>query len=250
MQISKTTLHFLIATNMLSSLIILGLSFSNFKENDKKAVIEAERINIVNEDGTVVMAISNKQRIAAPRMEGKAYPVEMIERQHFAGIIFFNEEGNEIGGLVYNSKDLEDGRKFGSGHLSFDRHRDNQVINLEHKENIHGLVKSGLSIYDRKGDGSFKKNLDLMEEYRYAEISEERKKEIVSEIREMRAKGELGAERLFLGSKNEIPQLSLKDNQGKERIKVFVDSLNRARIHFFDEAGEIIGAFPQANGTK
>ncbi|MEM8891324.1 MAG: hypothetical protein AAGD28_25325 [Bacteroidota bacterium] len=247
MHISKTTLRFLIASNLISTLIIIGLTFSNFGEKEQTAVIEAERIKIVNEDGTVVMAISNKQRIAAPRMDGKAYPVDMIERQHFAGIIFFNEDGNEIGGLVYNSKDLEDGRKFGSGHLSFDRHRDNQVINLEHKENIHGLVKSGLSIYDRKGDGSFKKNLDLMEEYRYADITEERKEEIIAEIREMRAKGALGSERLFLGSKNEIPQLSLKDNQGKERMKLFIDSLNNAHIHFLDEAGEIIGAFPQSN---
>ena len=66
-------------------------------------VITAKRINIVNEDGTTTMAISNKQRIAAPRMNGKEYPVEMIERQHFAGMIFFNEEGDEMGGLVYTS---------------------------------------------------------------------------------------------------------------------------------------------------
>ncbi|MDW3652437.1 MAG: hypothetical protein R8P61_35500 [Bacteroidia bacterium] len=247
MTISKTTVHFLIATNLLSSLIIIGFTFYTFSNKGHDPLIEAERINIVNEDGTVVMAISNKQRIAAPRVGGKAYPVEMIERQHFAGIIFFNEEGDEIGGLIYNSKELEDGRKFGAGHLSFDRHRDNQVINLEHKENIHGLVKSGLSIYDREGDGSFKRNLDLMHEYRYEDLSEARKKEIVSEIREMRKAGKLGSERLFLGSKNEIPQLSLKDKEGQERIKLFVDSLDVARILFFDEQGEIISEFPQTD---
>lgn len=208
-------------------------STSNFKE------INVERINVLNEDGTTVIAIANKQRIAAPRMKGKEYPVEMIERQHFAGMIFFNEEGDEMGGLVFNSGKLSNGKHYGVGHLSFDRYNDNQVINLEYKENIHGLVQSGITFYDRTGDGSFSQNLDLLEEYYYAEPTDARKKEIKEAINQLKAETKLGAERIFLGSRNSVPQLILKDHRGNPRIKLVVDSTDIARIQFIDLAGQV-----------
>jgi len=245
MNLSKNQLRILIISNALSWLILLFLTISHFQKNKENKVLTVERINIVNEDGTTVIAISNKQRIAAPRMNGKEYPVNMIEREHFAGMIFFNEKGDEMGSIIFNSNELPDGRKFGSGHLSFDRYNDNQVINLEYKENIHGLVKSGMVIYDRKGNGSFGENLDLIYEYKYDSISNERKKEIINEINALKKTGELGFERLFLGSENEIPQLTMKDKLGRERVKLFIDSTNIAKLLFFDQNGKLIDKYPK-----
>ena len=247
MNLTKNHARILIVSNIFCLAILLIVTLSSFVRNQNYTVLTAERINIVNEDGTTVMAISNKQRIAAPRMNGNEYPVNMIERQHFAGMIFFNEKGDEVGGLIFNSNELQDGRKYGSGHLSFDRYNDNQVLNLEYKENIHGLVKSGLVIYDRKGNGSFGKNMDLIYEYKYGNISDKRKQEIVSEINALKTSGELGSERLFLGSENEIPQLKMNDRFGKERIKLFVDSTNVAKLNFYNENGELVGQFPNDN---
>ncbi|EZH74296.1 hypothetical protein ATO12_15635 [Aquimarina atlantica] len=247
MNLSKKQTRFLIISNISCWALLLALLLTGFTgiKNTTFDVITAERINIVNEDGTTVMALANKQRIAAPRMNGKEYPVDMIEREHFAGMIFFNEEGDEIGGLIFNSAQLPDGRKFGAGHLSFDRYNDNQVINLEHKENIHGSIKSGITFYDRTGNGSFGKNLDLIEEYKYQNISESRKKEIIEEIRKMKKNRDLGVERVFLGSDNEIPQLTMKDVMGNERIKLFIDSTNVPRLHFYNEKGVLIGEIPK-----
>ena len=217
MNLSKKQTQFLIGSNILCWTLLIVLIILNIGNDNEFDVITAERINIVNKDGTTTMAISNKQRIAAPRMNGKEYPVEMIERQHFAGMIFFNEEGDEMGGLVYTSGKFPDGKTYGIGHLSFDRYNDNQVINLEHKENIHGTVKSGLTFYDRTGNGSFGKNLDLLYEYHYGEASEERKKEIIDEINELKKNKDLGGDRLFIGSNNEIPQLTMKDPLDRSR---------------------------------
>ena len=51
--------------------------------------ITVERINVVNVDSTIVMAISNKQRIANPVMGGKKYRISTSEgREYMAGIIF------------------------------------------------------------------------------------------------------------------------------------------------------------------
>lgn len=210
-------------------------------------VITAERINIVNSDGTTVLAIANKQRVAAPRVEGKEYPVDMVERQHFAGMIFFNEAGDEIGGLLYNSATHSSGKTFGAGHLSFDRHNDNQVINLEHKENIHGTVKSGITFYDRAGDGSMRRSFDLTEEYLYGQPSAERKKEIIAESKSLRNAGKLGVERVFLGSENAIAHLTFKDTLGRDRMKLFIDSTQTPRFQFLDESGNVLNEFPKAN---
>ncbi|MEM1338453.1 MAG: hypothetical protein AAGF96_11910 [Bacteroidota bacterium] len=207
--------------------------------------LNVERVNIVNADGTTVMAIANKERIAAPKMDNIEYPVEMIERQLLAGIVFFNEHGDEMGGLVFNSSEFPDGKKYGLGHLSFDRYKDNQVLNLEHKENIHGLVKSGLTIYDRTGNGSFRKHLDLMYEYQYTEVSDARRKEIVAEINRLKERGELGKERLFIGSVNEVPQFVLKDKLGNKRVQLYIDSTNIARLQFFNEREEQTHSYPE-----
>ncbi len=246
MMVPKNQIRLLILSNMLCWALLLVFLLSGFVNGDEGKVLNVERINIVNEDGTTVLAIANKQRIAAPRMDGKEYPVGMIEREHVAGMILFNEQGDEMGGLVFNSNELPDGRKYGTGHLSFDRYRDNQVINLEHTENIRGAVKSGLTIYDRSGNGSFGKNLDLIHEFKYDDVSDDRKKEIIREINELKKNGDLGQERLFLGSDNEVPQLTLKDESGTERLRLFIDSANEARIHFFDEDGELTHQFPES----
>ena len=211
---------------------------TDFKE------INAERINIKNANGKTVIAIANKEKIARPRVEGKEYPVEVSEgRKYMAGMIFFNEDGDEMGGLVFNSFRQKNGRIAGIGHLSLDRFRDNQVISLQHNENRRG-VKTGLTFYDRPGNGNFKKSLDLLEEARSKSTTPKRLDEIKKTFGEWSKTKALGRERVFIGSKNEIPQLVLKDDMGKTRFKVYVDEKNEARLQFLNDSGKVISEFP------
>lgn len=241
----KTQVRFLLISNLLCWVILAVVLLSGFneKKQEKFTEITAERINITNADGTPVMVIANKQRIAGPVMGGKTYPVEVSEgREYMAGIIFFNETGDEMGGLVFNSFKQANGRVAGIGHLSFDRFNDNQVLSLEYNENRNG-VRSGLTFYDRTGTGSFKKSLDLVEETQKKGTTPERLTEINNTFKQMSASQELGAERLFIGSRNKIPQVLLKDEKGKERIKIFIDSLNVSRIQFLDEKGMVLNEY-------
>ena len=57
--------------------------------------IDAERINIVEGDGTLRLVISNHKLQHPGRMDGKDLP----RRDRPAGMIFFNDEGDECGGL-------------------------------------------------------------------------------------------------------------------------------------------------------
>lgn len=227
---------------LLLSILIIQLLPTSHKNLEQLTV---RQINIVNEDGVRVMAISNKQKVAPPVMDGKEYPIQVAEgREYMAGMIFFNEEGDEMGGLVFNSFRLPNGRSAGIGHLSFDRFKDNQVMALQYKENRAG-VQSGLTVYDRPGDGIFSKSLDLLAEAYANNTSAMRLTEIRDSISMLSASRQLGGDRLFIGNKNAIPQLTMKDDLGNVRIKLFVDSLNQAQLQFMDDQGELIASFPE-----
>jgi len=204
--------------------------------------INVERINIVSPSGRTVMAISNKERIAAPAMGGKTYPVAVSDgREQMAGMIFYNQGGDEMGGLLFNSFKLPNGRYAGIGHLSFDRYSDNQVLALQYKENAH-TVQSGLTLYDRPADGSFKKSLDLVEEAQTA--PPERLAEIQEALSAMSREGRLGGERVFLGSKDRIPQILLKDSKGRVRARLLIDEHDDPALEFLDAAGQVTARFP------
>jgi hypothetical protein len=243
MKLSPRAISLLVAINVatLGALVFLVLTGfapprARFEE------ITAERINIVSPAGKTVIAISNKEHIAAPVMGGKTYPVTISEgREHMAGTIFFNQDGDEMGGLVFNSFKQANGKVAGIGHLSFDRYSDNQVLALQYKENASG-VQAGLTFYDRPANGKFKASLDLFDEARTA--SPGRLAEIKRTSTEMSSDGELGVERVFIGSKNQAAQFLLKDSKGRVRARLIVDANDEAKLEFLDDTGKVTARFP------
>lgn len=233
-----------VALTALAMLLLSGFSrpASRFDE------IDVKRINIVDDQGKTIIAISNKARIAGPVAAGKSYPVAVSEgRENMAGMIFFNQDGDEMGGLVFNSYRLPNGKATGIGHLSFDRFNDNQVLALQYKENASG-VQSGLTVYDRPGNGNFKASLDLVERMQTA--TPEQMTAIKREFAALKqANGGLGAERVFVGSRNRDAQLSLKDAEGNVRARLLVDADGQARLEFLDAEGNVRSRFSADDGN-
>ena len=64
------------------------------------------------------------------------------------GMYFFNNEGNECGGLIYSGERNEDGSYYAGGLLSFDQYRQDQVIFIQH-EDTNGRHSASLNILDR-----------------------------------------------------------------------------------------------------
>ena len=90
-------------------------------------VISAQRINIVEPDGTLRMAISNHSRLPGIIVRGKEKPPDRPQ----AGMIFYNDEGSEVGGLIFGGRKNGKGEIVDSGgSLSFDRYEDNQIVQL------------------------------------------------------------------------------------------------------------------------
>ena len=243
MNISQRTASMLVATNIgllacLSFLILSG--FSNQQAHFTE--ISAERVNIVSPEGKNVIAISNKERVAGPVIAGKQYPVNASDgRDLMAGMVFFNQDGDEMGGLLFNSFRLPNGRPVGIGHLSFDRFNDNQVLALQYNENTKG-VQTGLTFYDQPANGKFKEAFDLSEEAKTANDS--RLAEVKAKLKEISDKRELGGERIFVGSKNNESQLTLRDSKGHVRARLIIDKNDEAKLEFLDESGVAYAQFP------
>ena len=208
------------------TIALCGMALWFFLKKGQFDEISTRRINILEEDGTLRMVISNEKRQHPGTVDGKI----LSPRQRSAGMIFFNNDGNECGGLLFDGSRDEAGMVY-----SVDQYKNDQVMQLQydedHKERV-PLRSYGLKMWDRsdlmtvgdvlKWDDSLKRNGDT---------AFYRKK-----FDSLSSEGLLGQERLFLG-KNRSQQVGLfiKDRVGRPRIEIGVDSVNNILFKFFDK---------------
>jgi hypothetical protein len=199
--------------------------------------IEVERINVVEADGRIALVLANAARLPGPVIRGREYPPDISGgRVEASGILFFNHEGTEAGGLTYGSLPVQDGVAAG-GSLTLDRMNQDQVVQIAYQE-TGGRVFSGLQVWDRPSR-HIQGLLDAVLAQRRGEIEHE---EFLA-----RAMPELEgtAPRVRLGSARRTALLDLNDTQGRTRIRILVDSLDVPRIEFRDERGRIVLRLPE-----
>lgn len=190
--------------------------------------IDVERINIVDADGKVRMAISGKDRSPGWVIRGKEFP----GRPKHAGIIFYNDDGEECGGLVFGN--------WGIG-LMFDQRDQDQIIGLMYSEE-NGSRWYGLNIWDRP-DRPFLEMVERHHAIRSMPDGPERE-ELMREF----AKDFPCPLRLFVGrektpKKNEA-KVVLADSEGRERVRIVVDSSDSPRVEILDENGKVAYKIP------
>jgi hypothetical protein len=210
-------------------LIRLGYSKWHFGE------IDAERINIVENNGGLRMVISNQKKQHPGAIKGKIFG----PRERPAGMIFFNDEGDECGGLVF-----EGAQKGANMTYSVDQFNNDQVMQLSYdqEKNPGQPTRSyGLKIWDRNDQ------LPLSELVR---INDSLKALGDSNLyrltfQKLQDEGLLGSDRLFLGkTSGKKVGLFIKDNLGRPRIEISVDSSNRLLIQTQDSTGHIFSLTP------
>jgi hypothetical protein len=82
--------------------------------------IDVRRINVREPDGTLRLVISNHARLPGVIVRGKENPP--VDRP-YAGLLFYNDEGTENGGLVFGGRRNANGEIVDAGvALSFDRY--------------------------------------------------------------------------------------------------------------------------------
>lgn len=123
---------FLLAYSTLVSTVLLCFVLTGAKKPQTSDFdeIRVHRIDVVEPDGTLRMVISNKDRLPPVIIKGKEHP-EMGEPRPQAGMIFYNDEGSENGGLIFGGRKNEKGEVVDSGgSLSFDKYGAGQIIQL------------------------------------------------------------------------------------------------------------------------
>src|ERR1044071_8742792 len=112
--------------------VLLGvIAFSAAGRADQKnkfEEIDVERINIIEKDGKLKLVISNSERQHPGIVDGK-----MLSRTRPPGLLFFNEKGDECGGLSFDGNQ-KDGKANASALLAFDRFRQDQTIGIQYGE--------------------------------------------------------------------------------------------------------------------
>ena len=116
-----------VVSTALLAVVLIGAKKPANAEFDE---LHVHRIDVVEPDGTLRMVISNKNKLPPVIIKGKEQP-ENGERRPQAGMIFYNDEGTETGGLVFGGRKNEKGEVVDSGgSLSFDKYGAGQNIEL------------------------------------------------------------------------------------------------------------------------
>src|SRR5215469_2718741 len=136
------------AYSIFISLLLAFMVFSAMIQSSHKnrfEEIDVERINIVEKDGKLKLVISNKDRFPDPIIDGKSYPLRQGGKT--AGMIFYNDKGDECGGLSFSGQDKDGARRAGAG-LLFDQFNQDQTIGITYGESD-GRRAAGLNVWDR-----------------------------------------------------------------------------------------------------
>jgi len=161
--------------------------------------ITVQRINVVEPDGTLRMVISNHDRLPGIIVRGEERKLERPQ----AGMLFFNDEGSETGGLIFGGRKDEGGKVVDSGvSLTFDRYEANQIVSLYGVDDDDNRF-AGLSVADSPSG---------------------------SEVHR----------RAWLGRGDDgVSTLALMDASGRKRVLLQVDPDGHARFQFLDEEGNV-----------
>jgi len=188
--------------------------------------INVERINVREPDGTLRMTIADHARMPGI-IDGKhEYP---HPNRPEAGMIFFNNEGTENGGLVFDGA-MVDGKPTNSGSLTFDRYHQDQTVQLVSVEDGSDRF-AGLQVNDHP-DGP----MDVASVARILAIPAGPARDDAA-----RAANLVTVPRAFLGrGTDKASSLVLRDGAGRKRLVLSVTEDGSASIQFLDAAGQIV----------
>src|SRR5271157_634485 len=199
--------------------------------------ISVQRINIVEPDGTLRMVLSDKSRAPGLIIKGKEYP---HEDRKTAGVLFFNDEGTENGGLIFGGMKDKDGKVESWGHLSFDQYDQDQVFTIDAGEE-NGSRRSGVAIWDR-GDYPITDAIEASSRIEKLPAAQQE-----AEWNKFMASHPGDKQRAYLGRVGDRSVgLRLMDQEGRDRLCLRVKPDGSPVIQFLDASGKVTTQFPAA----
>lgn len=223
-----------------SSLVLVVLAVAAFRQapaSRNLGEITVERVNVVDADGTLRMVIANKARMHPGVMDG----VTIDRPRPVAGLLFFNDEGDEVGGLTYTGT-LVDGRPRASAGLMLDQFKQDQTIGVRYMES-EGRRSAGLEVWDRSDTVRLSELIARLNEANKRPAGPDRDAAIAA----VRAGAPPGPQRLFVGKNaDKAASVVLSDAEGRPRLTLTVDAGGDPRIEFRDQSGVVTARLPES----
>jgi hypothetical protein len=224
-----------------AAIVMVLAAFSRPPQSTRFVEIDVERINIVEPDGKLRMVISNRPRSIGPIYKGKPFGYPGGGRP---GIIFFNDEGTENGGLTITGSRDSTGRYQASSSWSFDQFDQDQILTLQYADN-NGRRRTGITVADRADRNIYdlvmqRDSINAMPDTAARRVALQRLFAPVNGV-------PLAATRLYAGrdtEKNAV--VNLFDPLGRIRLRLRVDSLGRASVDFLNDSGRVTFSLPDS----
>lgn len=241
---TRRELRIIKAYAIILTIVVGTLSVTAFRRSaqpTKFVEIDVERINVVEPDGKLRLVVSNRARSIGPIYKGKPFGYEGGSRP---GMIFFNDEGTENGGLTFTGQRGPDGRYRASTGMSFDQFDQDQVVVLQYVDN-NGERRSGLTVSDRADRNIYEL---VMERDSIMKMPDSTARTAaLQELMGPRDGVPLYAERVYVGrDRTKSAVVNLSDPQGRSRLRLVVDSLGAPSLEFLDERGRVTARMPEA----
>lgn len=200
--------------------------------------INVQRLNVVEADGKPRVIISNRTLFPGIYWGGKEFK---HHDRDTGGFLFFNREGDEVGGMTFDAVRQGDGFSASSG-LMFDQYQQDQTVGLVYDDR-NGQRTAGLRIWDRPSQST----LPLLElSDQAARASDDAAREAIRKqmLDLVKSWGPMG-ERAFVGKMRDDSLVRLADKQGRPRLVLKVDGAGEPSVEFLDEAGKVTRRIPE-----
>lgn len=235
---SHSSVRFLVVYSAVVTLVFAVTIFTGFAVGKKSTsidVLDVHRINVREPDGTIRMVISDKSEWPGSYVRGK----EMARpSRRSTGILFIDDDGTEIGGLIFGGHKDKDGSISSNGHLSFDRYDQDQIFSIDAGEDK-GKHYSKMVFSDR-GDHPIEEEIDEGE--RIKALPEDQRAAAWEEF-EKKFPGDYPRIVLARATDNSAV-LRMKDSRGRDRIVLAVGADGAPRIQLLDENGSTVSQLP------
>ncbi len=222
-----------------SSLAVVVLTAAGMAQSSRTQRIEeltVQRLNVVDANGTLRLVLSNKDRMHPGVVDGKT-----INRPRpVAGLLFFNDVGDEVGGLTFTGQEVNGQARADSG-LTLDQWKQDQTIGIQYSEE-RGQRSAGLHVWDRSDTQRLS---ELIERLNSANAIEDPTARSAA-VQAVRASAQPGPLRLFVGKDcNRASVVTLADANGKARLVLKVGADGGASIEFLDANGKVTDRLPR-----
>lgn len=212
--------------------VLVSSAFTSRKSSFDHVTVH--RLDIVEPDGKPVMVISNREQFPPPIVNGK-----VLKRSgtRDPGILFYNKDGDEDGGLVYNGYTKSDGSAEAGAALLFDQYKSDQTIGILYGEE-NSKRQSALKVWDHDTPMNvFEQKVEAMEKMPEGPAKEAARKEVHKLW---------GTQRVFLGKNGDrSAELLMSDTEGNPRLRLRVGADGAPELDFLDASGKTIDHLPR-----